>query len=352
MTNSWNPLSEEAVRVMICRRGMEDDLLEEAARAGWPACLGRGEGWLVLPGVPVGTVGKGFLVFERQRMDQARGFASRPLGEGARQAAAWAAERLDSQAGGWTLQAFAPDPAGKGAGQAQAAARRWREELARRSPNVAARESGPGGTPWVVQLCLTEEHLWCSVNRWEQLASTHPGGAYQAPHDPAAPSRSYLKMEEALDLLADPPRHGQKVVDLGAAPGGWSYAFLKRGCRVLAVDRGPLKISGIDQLPGQLTHLREDGLTFTPPKGWLPADWLVSDMLVAPGQALGLFRRWVEERRMKRFVINVKLPQKHPAAALMPLEAYLAKLSGRRAFGRLRQLYHDRREVTLVGRLE
>lgn len=59
--------------------------------------------------------------------------------------------------------------------------------------------------------------------------------------DPLAPSRSYLKIEEAFRVLGRAPEKNDLVIDLGAAPGGWSYSALKRGARVTAVDNGPLK---------------------------------------------------------------------------------------------------------------
>ena len=37
------------------------------------------------------------------------------------------------------------------------------------------------------------------------------------------------------------PMPGERVCDLGAAPGGWSYSAAKRGASVVAVDNGPLK---------------------------------------------------------------------------------------------------------------
>jgi 23S rRNA (cytidine2498-2'-O)-methyltransferase len=162
-----------------------------------------------------------------------------------------------------------------------------------------------------------------------------------------APSRSTLKIEEVLGQFGNAPEAGQTVVDLGAAPGGWTHAFLRRGCRVIAVDRAALRISGLNDLTGRLTHLREDGLRYRPQAGAAPVDWLLSDMLVPPGVALGLLRKWIERGWARRFIANVKLPQRHAYRALAPLESYLFGLTQVRAH--IRQLHHDRREVTAWG---
>jgi hypothetical protein len=110
------------------------------------------------------------------------------------------------------------------------------------------------------------------------------------------------------------------------------------------VDNGPLKLKSLGEWGGELTHLREDGLRFRPDR---PVDWLASDMLIAPGQALGLVRKWHEAGWARRFIVNFKIPQQQPYAALAPICAALDGLRGFRY--RLRQLYHDRREVTLMG---
>jgi 23S rRNA (cytidine2498-2'-O)-methyltransferase len=149
--------------------------------------------------------------------------------------------------------------------------------------------------------------------------------------------------------MGEQPSRGQRVVDLGAAPGGWTYAFLKRGCTVTAVDRAELRLKSVGETDGRVRHLRADGITYVPPPKLLPVDWLVSDMLQPVGQNIGMIRKWMDNRWMRRFVFNVKLPQGEPLAALRPLEKYLASVRGSRFT--IRQLYHDREEVTVFGHL-
>jgi len=77
------------------------------------------------------------------------------------------------------------------------------------------------------------ERAWAARSAWIN-------GPRRMADDADAPSRSYLKIEEAYGILGEEPAAGQTVVDLGAAPGGWSYSAAKRGARVLAIDNGPL----------------------------------------------------------------------------------------------------------------
>ncbi len=72
-----------------------------------------------------------------------------------------------------------------------------------------------------------------------------------------------LKLAEAIlmfigDRESELFRPGKRAVDLGAAPGGWTWQLAHRGLRVTAVDNGPLKGSVRDD--PLVTHVRADGL--------------------------------------------------------------------------------------------
>lgn len=303
------------------------------------------------------------LVFERQRLPQALWLPMPPAGENLRTLVDALLQREGPRLfalpkGGnsnrLALHVFEADASGETS--RNAAINALEKYLRERLPaDALAGSSGPApASPHLIwQLCLVEDGVWSSICSPKELSHPAPGGMHQMPRDPLAPSRSYLKIEEALLVMGAMPRHRQTVIDLGAAPGGWSYAFLRRGCRVMAVDNGPLKIKGLDEMPGTLEHRREDGLRFRPPASWLPVDWLLSDMLISPGLCLGLLRKWLDAGDARQFVVNIKLPQQDPLVALRPVWDYLDGLKKKgRAQWRMRQLYHDRREVTLMGEMQ
>ncbi|HMO05408.1 MAG TPA: SAM-dependent methyltransferase [Kiritimatiellia bacterium] len=203
----------------------------------------------------------------------------------------------------------------------------------------------PDGT--VIQVLLGRDGCRISHERAGAMVQTVPGGILRMKWDDAAPSRSYLKMEEAFAVMPVAPVAGERVIDLGAAPGGWTYAFVKRGCPVIAVDHGPMKLPPAQPGWGTVEHRRENGITFMPPRDGPAVDWLVGDMLIAPGVALGLLRRWLEPALARRIVCNIKLPQEQPYAAIKPVEALLAGQT--RYTWIMRQLYHDRREITVMA---
>ncbi|MFA4944548.1 MAG: SAM-dependent methyltransferase [Lentisphaeria bacterium] len=165
--------------------------------------------------------------------------------------------------------------------------------------------------------------------------------------DPEAPSRSYLKAEEAYGILGREPGPGETVVDLGAAPGGWSWSAAKRGARVVAVDNGPLK-GGAARSP-QIRHLREDAFRYEPPGG-RPVDWLFCDLIENPYRVLGeILLPWLERGGCRRFVVNLKFGHHDPVQLLRKLWAPRGGVAARCRGFRVRQLHHDREEITLIG---
>lgn len=207
-----------------------------------------------------------------------------------------------------------------------------------------------GGSPTLALFLTTQGLRFGEALSGEDLERFREGlGPIRARMDSRAPSRSYLKIEESFMRMGEYPHPGERVIDLGAAPGGWTFAFWKRGCEVLAVDRGPMKLPHPEHGFGLVRHIRANGISYEPDPGTGPVDWLVSDMLVAPGVALGLLKRWVKNRRARRVICNIKLPQNLPFSALRPVEEWMATQSWFEA--RIVHLYHDRREVTVLGRL-
>lgn len=165
--------------------------------------------------------------------------------------------------------------------------------------------------------------------------------------DPLAPSRSYLKVEEAYLVLEREPQPGESVCDLGAAPGGWSYSAAKHGAKVVAVDNGPLKGGALDH--PQIEHRREDAFKFAPTSG-RPYDWLFCDMVEEPHHVLrNIIGPWLKQRSCRRFVVNLKFGRVDPVALLQELHQPNSPLHLHAPAARIRHLFHDREEFTIVG---
>ena len=165
-----------------------------------------------------------------------------------------------------------------------------------------------------------------------------------------APSRSAAKLAEALvvflgDDVGDVLRPGMRAVDLGAAPGGWTWLLAKHGLRVTAVDNGPLK--GPVASDPLVTHLRADGLAYRPRR---PVDWLVCDIIEQPARIARLVGDWIADGDARYAIFNLKLPMKkrdeEVTRCVRILQDRLAAAGTACDFA-VRQLYHDREEVTV-----
>jgi 23S rRNA (cytidine2498-2'-O)-methyltransferase len=180
-------------------------------------------------------------------------------------------------------------------------------------------------------------------------AAAWAGGIPRLKFPREAPSRSTLKLEEAFQVLmsAEEREHllggGGSAVDLGAAPGGWTYQLVARRIRVTAIDNGRMAPALMDS--GLVQHLREDGFRYRPPR---PVDWLVCDMVEKPGKVAELMVRWLQSGWCKAAVFNLKLPMKKRFEAWSKARELLQPLQRMGFSVRARQLYHDREELTVA----
>ncbi|MGH8352907.1 MAG: 23S rRNA (cytidine(2498)-2'-O)-methyltransferase RlmM [Pseudomonas sp.] len=165
-----------------------------------------------------------------------------------------------------------------------------------------------------------------------------------------APSRSTLKLEEAWHQFIPRAEWDERLapamtsVDLGAAPGGWTWQLVNRHMKVIAVDNGPMAESLMDS--GLVEHLKADGFTFKPRR---PVDWMVCDIVEKPARNAALLETWLGEGLCREAVVNLKLPMKQRYAEVRRLlerieDGFSAR--GVKVSIACKQLYHDREEVT------
>ncbi|MEP6633725.1 MAG: 23S rRNA (cytidine(2498)-2'-O)-methyltransferase RlmM [Luteimonas sp.] len=165
-----------------------------------------------------------------------------------------------------------------------------------------------------------------------------------------APSRSALKLEEALLTLLDAReceallRPGMRAADLGAAPGGWTWILVRHGLRVSAIDNGPLRAHVLDS--GLVDHLRADGFQWQPSQ---PLDWMVCDMVEQPRRVAERMATWFREGWCRHAIFNLKLPMKKRWDETQSCLETLRRDAGSPLSVRARQLYHDREEITVFA---
>lgn len=181
-------------------------------------------------------------------------------------------------------------------------------------------------------------------------ASPWPQGIPRLKFPREAPSRSTLKLEEAFLTFLDEAaraewlREGLTAVDLGAAPGGWTYQLVRHGLTVTAIDNGPMDPSLMKS--GQVEHLRVDGFRYRPERA---VTWLVCDMIESPAKVAQTIAAWIADGAAQRAIFNLKLPMKKRYEELRHCQEIIDGIlsAGRTGYQlHIKQLYHDREEVT------
>jgi 23S rRNA (cytidine2498-2'-O)-methyltransferase len=148
------------------------------------------------------------------------------------------------------------------------------------------------------------------------------------------PSRAYLKLWEACTRIGAWPLAGETCLDLGASPGGWTWAAAALGATVTAVDKAPLA-PRVAAMPGVTWR---EGSAFAEPTA--PVDWLLSDVIAYPDRLLAMVERWIAADAAGRIVCTVKFQGATDHAAA----AGFAAIPG----GRLLHLFHNKHELTFV----
>jgi 23S rRNA (cytidine2498-2'-O)-methyltransferase len=169
-----------------------------------------------------------------------------------------------------------------------------------------------------------------------------PAGIAPVTIDRGPPSRAYQKLEEAFLWMGAAPQAGETCVDLGASPGGWTMTALKRGARVIAVDRAALERPAAGH--AGLTMTIGNAFTYLPAQ---PVDWLLCDVICEPKRTVALLQTWLGRRLCRRLVCTVKFKGRENYGILRELPPLLEK-SGF-GFWRVKQLHHNKNEVTVMG---
>jgi 23S rRNA (cytidine2498-2'-O)-methyltransferase len=148
------------------------------------------------------------------------------------------------------------------------------------------------------------------------------------------PSRAYLKLWEALVRYGRWPGPGDRCIDLGASPGGWTWVLARLGAAVTAIDKASLAAS-VAAMPGVTQRL--DSAFAVPPE---PVDWLCSDVIAYPDRLLALVRRWIQAGAARHIVCTIKFqgPTDHDAA-----DAFAA-IPG----GEVVHLFHNKHELSFL----
>lgn len=120
------------------------------------------------------------------------------------------------------------------------------------------------------------------------------------------PSRAYLKLWELFTLYQIKPNPGEKTIDVGSCPGGWTWVLQTIGCHVVSVDKAPLE-PRIAALPN--IEFRQESAFGLRPSHIGKLDWFFSDIICYPDKLHELVLRWIESGLVDNFACTIKFQQ-------------------------------------------
>jgi FtsJ-like methyltransferase len=371
MPTSKPDRNRESRRIFVVTPGFESALRAELSSIFRPAPAPPGGGQsgpggaaglagLVLVSETQPPIGPTDPVFARQQLPSAVEIFA-PSVSGLAEACYGAVQAaVDLAQGPFTIHAFAPtgaEPALSSratliASELLVRLRERRRRAARiyRSPEDLA--AAFGDAKLLIQILLIErDRVWVSAAAPQRLArggwdvAPWPGGVAPVADDRRPPSRAYRKLEEAFLWMGEEPHQDELCVDLGGAPGGWAYTALRRGTRVIAVDRAPLHAPILGD--PRLTMIEGNAFTYEPPAPRVPVDWLLSDVICEPARALALIDRWLTPGWCRRLVVTVKFKGQDGYGILADVRATLERAGCTRL--RIKHLHHNKNEVTVMA---
>lgn len=213
-----------------------------------------------------------------------------------------------------------------------------------------------GGQPTVLTVCLAPSGASLGVTSSDDTLSDWPGGRVVLGRPSEQVSRAEWKLEELFKLqdgasgrlVPGVPRGDDdrpKALDLGASPGGWTRILRRRGFDVWAVDPGELHPTVAAD--AGVHHVRTTAGRFLA-ETELGFDLVVNDMRMAAEQSARVMVEAASRLRPDGLVVvTLKVSPKRPMATV---ERCLAILGAAYTPVMVRQLYHNRNEVTVLAR--
>ena len=200
----------------------------------------------------------------------------------------------------------------------------------------------------VLSAVVRERTVYIGRSAAADNLSDWPGGMRRFARREDQISRAEFKLLEAIEAFSLPLPPEGEAIDLGAAPGGWTKVLLDRGMRVTAVDPAALSpaLAG-DPRVEHYRGLAQEYVKDTKGSG-RAFDILVNDMRMEPAESAGVACDAADRLSPDGLaVMTFKLPMKKRTEAIRKGFSVFEK---RYQVLYARQLFHNRSEITVVGK--
>lgn len=178
------------------------------------------------------------------------------------------------------------------------------EELFKREIN----EYSPINKTVIDLISLGENEVWYGIHKVGKLTTNYPNSHADLEVPIEAPSRSFLKISEAIELFHINVDSNDSWFDFGSAPGGASFYLLNKGCKVWGVDPAKmdesiLKNSNYTHISKSVQDLSQEDLPFR------DFQWIHVDLNLNPNQAIKEVLRLSKKysARLKGIIFTVQV---------------------------------------------
>lgn len=194
----------------------------------------------------------------------------------------------------------------------------------------------------VVSIVVHRDRAYVGLSDVRDNLSSWAGGAHHFARRAGQLSRAEFKLLEALETFDVRLEAGGRVLDLGAAPGGWTRVLRERGQEVTAVD--PARLHPSLRADAGVRHVATTAESFLARAEGRFAG-IFDDIRQEPRQAAALMRRAAGSLAPSGVaLVTLKLRRRE---RLEQIDAALAELRQSYGLCRARQLFHNRSEVTV-----
>lgn len=153
------------------------------------------------------------------------------------------------------------------------------------------------------------------------------------------PSRAYLKLWELFTIHNIKPLPKEVCVELGAAPGGWTWVLKNMNCEIYSFDRAPLD----DKIAKHtlIHHQIKDAFCVKPQDIPKKVDWFFSDLICDPNKLYSYLEQfWDFANSEVKFVCTLKFKGETDFAILNKFKQIKKS--------KVLHLYHNKHEVTFI----
>lgn len=200
-------------------------------------------------------------------------------------------------------------------------------------------------SPQKIISIVIKDRAYLGLSEPEQNLSDWAGGRIRFHKGEEQISRAEFKLEEAMNCMNISIQPQSRVLDLGAAPGGWSRIALTHGASVTAVDPAELD-KRLNNYP-KLEHIKDTAQNFIK-HSTQSFDLLLNDMRMDAAESAELTNLCAPMLRQGGFaLITLKLTGIQPVKQINEAKSILSACYQPI---RARQLFHNRSEITMLLR--